>query len=182
MFAVPGRTALVDNAVKRGIQPAYRLTHFRHARQGRDHDREAQQIMNQILIPRFKQGDFSGGILAGVESLDKMARGLKLPQLAQHGSLAAPGQEAQPPSPWGIIVPIAIVALVVFTIVSLVRNGTHGWSWLLWAGLFGLLGTILYTVMTNAGRSGGGFGDGGGFSGGSFGGGSSDGGGATGSW
>jgi uncharacterized protein len=150
----------------------------------RDHDRDAQQIMDQIIIPQFKQGDFSGGILAGVQALDKMARGLKMPQLAtgrqgafgSHGQ--GTGQAAESLSPWAFLVPIALVAVVVVTIVSLVRSGTHGWGWLLWAGLFGLLGVILYTLMTNAGNSG----SGGGYSGGSFGGGSSGGGGASGSW
>jgi uncharacterized protein len=150
----------------------------------RDHDREAQQIMDQIIIPHFKQGDFSGGILAGVQALDKMARGLKMPQsatgrrglLGSHGQGA--GQTTGASSPWAILIPIALVAIVVVTIVSLVRSGTHGWGWLLWAGLFSLLGVILYTLMTNAGNSG----SGGGFSGGSFGGGSSGGGGASGSW
>jgi len=119
---------------------------------------------------------------------DKIARGLKMPQLAtgrqgalgSHGEGAGQGTDhaAESPSPWAILVPIALVAIAVVTVVSLVRSGTHGWGWLLWAGLFSLLGVILYTLMTNAGNSG----SGGGYSGGSFGGGSSGGGGASGSW
>ena len=35
----------------------------------REKDQQCQQIMEQIIIPRFKQGDYSGGILAGVEAL-----------------------------------------------------------------------------------------------------------------
>ena len=36
-------------------------------------DAVAQKIMDEMIIPRFKSGDFSGGIVASVEGLDKMA-------------------------------------------------------------------------------------------------------------
>ncbi len=41
----------------------------------REHDQVCQRIMDEIIIPRFKRGDFSGGIRQGVESLDNLARG-----------------------------------------------------------------------------------------------------------
>ncbi len=146
-----------------------------------DNDRQCEQIMEQTIIPHFKEGDFSGGILAGVKALDQMARGLKLPHAAagQRAGTGAAGHPSGAPSPLAILVMVAMGGVAVFTVVSLVRNGMHGWGWLLWAGVFALLGTILYSLMAN---SGGGDGSGGGFSGGSFGGGSSGGGGATGSW
>ena len=130
----------------------------------RDQDALAQQIMNDQIVPRFKQGDFSGGIVAGVESLDKMARGLQLPK--------AP----TPPTPWWMYaLMIGAVALAIFTVISLIRRGSSGWAWLLWAAVFAAIGYMLYQMATSRG-------DGGGYSGGSFGGGSSGGGGATGSW
>lgn len=131
----------------------------------RDQDLQAQQIMEQQIIPHFKQGDFSGGIVAGVEALDKLARGLALPSAAH-----------TPMSTGAIALMIVGIGLAIFTIVSLVRNGTHGWGWLMWAAIFGVIGYLLYEMATNRGSGGGGF------SGGSFGGGSSGGGGATGSW
>jgi uncharacterized protein len=145
-----------------------------------DNDRQCEQIMEQTIIPHFQEGDFSGGLLAGVKALDQMARGLKLPHAAAgaHAGQGAAGQRSGTPSPLAILVMVAMAAVAVFTVVSLVRNGMHGWGWLLWAGVFALLGTILYSLMTNSG----GGDSGGGFSGGSFGGGSSGGGGATGSW
>jgi uncharacterized protein len=145
----------------------------------RDHDRQAQQIMDEIIVPHFKKGDFSGGILAGVEALDKMARGLKLPSQGAGGHLGA--GESGPPSPWAIVALVAVAGVAIFTIVSLIRSGGHGWGWLLWAGVFSLLGVILYQLMSNSFRGGGG-GSGGDYSGGSFGGGFSGGGGASGSW
>jgi uncharacterized protein len=128
----------------------------------REKDAVAEKIMNELIIPRFKSGDFSGGIVAGVEGLDKMARDLELPT------------RPRPTSHY--VVGAVFFGLMVFTIISLIRRGSSGWAWLMWAAVFGVVGMILYQMATS--RSSGG----GGFSGGSFGGGSSGGGGATGSW
>lgn len=129
----------------------------------RDKDSTAQQIMDDQIVPRFKEGDYSGGILAGVESLDKMARDLKLP--------------TRPQSTASYVIEGVLIALAIFTVVSLIRRGSSGWAWIFWALIFGVVGSILYQMATS--RSSGG---GGGFSGGSFGGGFSGGGGASGSW
>jgi uncharacterized protein len=118
--------------------------------------------MNELIIPEFKSGDFSGGIVAGVEGLDKMARDLQLP--------------TRPRPTWHYVAGAVFFALLVFTVVSLIRRGASGWAWLFWAAVFGIVGTILYQTITSRGRGGGGF------SGGSFGGGFSGGGGASGSW
>ncbi|RCS46304.1 TPM domain-containing protein [Bremerella cremea] len=129
---------------------------------GRREDELCRQIMDEQIVPRFKQGDFSAGILAGVESLDKMARKLELP--------------AAPVPWWSYAIWIGFFGLAIFTAVSLYRRGSSGWAWLFWGVVFAVIGTILYQMASNRG------GGGGGFSGGSFGGGSSGGGGATGSW
>ncbi len=130
----------------------------------RDKDEQCQKIMNELIVPRFKQGEFSAGIRAGALALDKMARNLALPSA---------------PRPWWHAVVAGVgIALLIFTIVSLIRRGNGGWAWLMWGIVFAVIGTILYQVISNSGRSGGG----GSFSGGSFGGGSSGGGGASGSW
>jgi uncharacterized protein len=129
---------------------------------GRREDATARQIMDDLIITKFKQGQFSGGILAGVEGLDAMARKLELPRAPRptsHYLMAA-----------------AFAGLAIFTIVSLIRRGSSGWAWLLWGVVFSIVGTLLYHMMTSRGSGGGGY------SGGSFGGGSSGGGGASGSW
>lgn len=131
-----------------------------------EQDALAQQIMDEQIVPRFRQGDFSGGIVAGVEALDKMARGLELPK---------------PPTPWWRPLLVAgFFALLIFTVISLIRRGASGWAWLFWGAVFSLIGYLLYSFLRSSMSSGGG--GGGGFSGGSFGGGFSGGGGATGSW
>ena len=43
-----------------------------------NNDQICQQIMGQQIIPYFKQGDYAGGITAGVKALDAMARGKAL--------------------------------------------------------------------------------------------------------
>ncbi len=130
----------------------------------RDKDAVAQQIMRDQIISRFKQGDFSGGIVAGVAALDKMARDLQLPS------------KPVPASTYWI--GAALIGLVVFTVVSLIRSGASGWAWAFWGLVFTVIGVILYQLATSRSHSSGG----GGFSGGSFGGGFSGGGGASGSW
>lgn len=127
---------------------------------GRTENQTCQRIMDEFIIPQFKQGDYSGGIVAGVEALDKMARKLELP--------------GRPMSAKDFIVPVVFFGLAIFTAVSLYRRGASGWAWLFWGGVFTVLWFVLRTMAEN--RSSGGFG------GGSFGGGFSGGGGASGSW
>ncbi|QDU10599.1 TPM domain-containing protein [Gimesia aquarii] len=128
---------------------------------GRREDALCRQIMDDYMIPQFKQGKFSEGILLGVEALDKMARKLELP--------------TKPRSAWSYVIVAVVIGLGIFTVISLIRRGSSGWAWLFWGVVFAVIGTILYQMLSNRGG-------GGGFSGGSFGGGFSGGGGATGSW
>lgn len=133
---------------------------------GRESDAQALEIMENTIIPQFKAGNFSGGIVAGVEALDAMARGLELPK--------------PPPKPLEakhILIGIGLIGLLIFTIVSLIRSGMSGWAWIFWGAVFAIIGMLLYHMARSASSGGGG-----GFSGGSFGGGFSGGGGATGSW
>jgi uncharacterized protein len=129
----------------------------------RDKDDVCRQIMDDLIIPHFKGGDFSAGIVAGVEALDKMARGLELPKRRRPW--------------WHYALIVGFFVLLIWTVVSLIRRGSSGWAWLFWAAAFALIGYLLYTFLTRGRGS-----MGGGYSGGSFGGGFSGGGGATGSW
>lgn len=129
---------------------------------GHDEDQLCQQIMDEQIIPQFKAGQFSAGIVAGVTSLDRMGRKLELPRV---------------PRPWThYALIVGFVALAVFTIVSLFRRGASGWAWIFWGVVFSVVGAILYSMLTSSNSGGGSY------SGGSFGGGFSGGGGATGSW
>ncbi len=127
---------------------------------GHEKDRLCSQIMEELIIPEFKNENYSAGIVAGVDALDKMARGKEIPR--------------RPRPWWHYILVLVFIGLAIFTVVSLVRRGSSGWAWLFWAAVFGLIGWMLYRMLTSRSS--------GGFSGGSFGGGFSGGGGATGSW
>lgn len=116
------------------------------------YDSDARDIMTNYIVPRFKQGEYSVGVIDGVEALNKLVRGLKLPEIKQPW--------------WTMPLGIGLVILVIGTIVSLFRSGRSGWGWALIIGI----GLLLWFVMRNAGR------------GGLSGGGSGGGGGATGSW
>ncbi len=120
------------------------------------HDAEAKHIMDALIVPAFKRGEFSTGIRDGVNGLDKLARGLALPK---------------PTSPWWVLPAMILgVILLIGVIVSLFKSGRSGWGWALIAAIGVALFFILRAAASNAG------------SGGSFGGGSSGGGGASGSW
>lgn len=119
------------------------------------HDEDVRYIMDELIVPKFKAGDYSAGITAGVLALDKMARGLALPK---------------PETPWWVLPAfILVVVLVIAVAISLMRNGKAGWGWALLALLAGLL-FLLFRLASSKN------------SGSSFGGGSSGGGGASGKW
>lgn len=119
------------------------------------YDNQAVDIMQSLIIPAFKRGDYSTGISDGVKGLDAMARGLQLPR-------------PQLPK-WFFPVVIGCGILFFAMLYNLFKSGRYGWAW----ALIGIVGLILYGIL-KASASGG--------SGGGFGGGFSGGGGASGSW
>jgi uncharacterized protein len=123
---------------------------------GHSYNLQAQEVMSTLIVPEFRAGNYTGGILAGVRGMDAMARGLQLPK---------------PKQPWWVM-PLffGLILLAVGTIISLFKSGRKGWGW----GLLIALGAMLFFMLRAAAQSGG--------SGGAFGGGSSGGGGASGSW
>ena len=121
-----------------------------------DHNAKAQEVMETLIIPLFKKGQFSEGILAGVRGLDAMARGLGLPP---------------PATNWGFIIGIVVFFIVGIAVaISLFKSGRTGWAW---AVIALLVLVFLFLWRVGAANRG---------SGGAFQGGSSGGGGATGSW
>jgi len=123
---------------------------------GHSYNLQAQEVMDTLIVPEFRAGNYSGGILAGVRGMDAMARGLELPK---------------PKQPWWVMpLFIAFMLLAVGTIISLFKSGRKGWGW----ALIIALGALLFFLLRAAAQSRG--------SGGAFGGGSSGGGGASGSW
>ncbi|HEY2986165.1 MAG TPA: YgcG family protein [Candidatus Binatia bacterium] len=130
-------------------------------------DAIANRIIQDIIVPRFRNGDFPGGIEAGVDAMMKGTSGEPLPETARKRKSAA-----------GSYVPL-IIPLLFFGILILSMMGRgqqmNGWSSRGRRRYYGPGGFF------PGGFGGGGFGGsgGGGFSGG---GGGFGGGGASGSW
>jgi uncharacterized protein len=129
-------------------------------------DAIAKRIISDEITPRFRNGDFDGGLDAGVNALMKAARG----EYKGTGSTVHLGRRLLGLSPLKLF--FLFLVFVFFSALCrrrgtyYTRGGRHGWGGpIIWSGGGG-------------GWSGGG-GGGGGFSGG---GGSSGGGGASGSW
>jgi uncharacterized protein len=173
--------------------------------EGALNDATANRIIREVIVPRFREGDFFGGISAGVDRMIRVIDGEPLPAPAK----------AAPPADEGVlqILPVLLIlALVAGAILrrllgrfvgSLATGGVVGaLAWLLAGALaIALLAAIVaffFTLMSGVGGSGrryyggfpGGYGGGGGWGGGGFGGGggfsggggSFGGGGASGRW
>ena len=128
-------------------------------------DAKSGRIQDEYVIPRFKEGQYAQGLIAGAEAILQAVRGEELPN-------PAPQAEGRP-----------VVVLVVFLIIVVVfvalakkaaRNGGGGGGW----GSGGRSGG--WGGGGRSGGFGGGGGGGGGFCG--FGGGRSGGGGASRGW
>lgn len=147
---------------------------------GHKRDSDSSRIMNKKIIPSFRKGLYSKGVIKGTESLaHEFAYVFPIPI-------------------WALIVAIGIITYVLILIaISLFRSGKRGWGWvctgllivallaLSWL-IVGLVRSIFIAsrrVLDTLPEAEGYGGSGNGWSGsGGFGGGFSGGGGATGSW
>jgi len=126
-------------------------------------DADAERIMQSVIVPRFRKGDYAGGITRGVEAIVNEFT-------AVHIGI-----------PWALVlIPAAGLACALIGI-SLLANGKRGWGWV-FVGLalvLILLAAFLAVSYFRTRSRSGGWASGGA---GGFGGGFSGGGGATGSW
>jgi uncharacterized protein len=127
-------------------------------------------IISNAIAPRFKAGDYGGGITRGVDDVITVLT-TDASEWQKRPSLRVDSEPAQDPTNWALILGI-IAFLVAFAV---------------WPGFRWFVLNILVNVLVSSNSSRGGFSTGGGFSGGSSGGfsgggGSSGGGGASGSW
>lgn len=171
----------------------------------------AGRIISEQITPRFKLGDYGGGLDAGVQSLSQLIQGEALPGVAPEHAGWTPGDTRSGSGSWTNLALLAIVlipaismgtrslfgrgfgslltggavaSLAFFVTTSFVVAALVGLGSLLFALLSGVGGAGRWRGGTWGGGSGGGLG-GGGFGGGGFssgGGGSFGGGGASGSW
>lgn len=142
-------------------------------------DFQSKRIIERIIIPEFKKGDFYSGLDLGSEYIFRTLQG------EFKGSRK---NDKNDKFPFGVIIFVVIVIIII--IISSKGNDKGGKNYRENSALETILNTI---ILTNAGRRSGGFGGGfggssggGGFGsggfGGGFGGGSFGGGGASGGW
>ncbi len=136
-------------------------------------DAQSKRILQDVIAPRFVQGQFYEGLVAGVGAISHVLNAEKFPAPPE----LAPQQGQEQASDGVLLLPLLIFG--VFVIASMFRPrrsrlGRGGWG-------SGATGFILGSLLGGGGHGGGGgfSGGGGGFSGG---GGSFDGGGASGDW
>jgi uncharacterized protein len=167
-------------------------------------DVAARRIIDEIITPKFRTGDFAGGISAGVDRIIAVVNGEPLPAPEPQQSFGGEGRIDMLFNPlviFGVIVAGGLLRTLLGRLIgSAATGGVVGLvAWLAIGSLaFSLLAAILAfafamfaeSMASSNGRSGGWSGGGGSFSGGgssggggfSGGGGSFGGGGASGSW
>jgi uncharacterized protein len=157
-------------------------------------DAKSSEIIRNVIAPYFKEGDYDGGITAGIEAIVKTLSGESV-----QGAESSEGTRGYYSLNKEKIIKIAAViicAFILFFIIDLLRyfgyasgrkNYGHRYSFFEWLLIFSITLAILKLIfymflMRGRGFGGGGsgWGGGGGFSGG--GGGSFGGGGASGGW
>ncbi len=104
---------------------------------------ECDSIMQDLLVPKFKDGKFSEGILGGVEALSDVAKGGEVSGLA----LKLFGTTTFPVIFWIFVAIVAQVGIMSFR--DVIQNGKEGWGkyGLIVIGSFLLLG-LLYIEFT----------------------------------
>jgi uncharacterized protein len=96
---------------------------------GGEHQGRAREIMDRLILPAFRRGDLSQGILAAVQGFDAMGRGRRLPGESQFGWLS-PATLAPTAQPWWLIPAIvAGVVVLIAAVISLGRSGRKGLAW-----------------------------------------------------
>jgi uncharacterized protein len=138
-------------------------------------DALSELIIQQAVLPKFRAGDFNGGIEAGVDALVQQ---LSLDPSAAEARAAAAKNQLQHSSGGGAT-PLSILIIIVFIAIAFSRifGGFGFWPLLFLGGLGSRRGGWGGGGWGGGGFGGGGFGGGFGGGGGSFGGG-----GASGSW
>ena len=120
---------------------------------GRRYDSTMKQIIDEVMIPYFKIGDYSRGIFEGSRSVvEKVTK--KVSWFSFHK--------------WHLLLGMLILVCI-FAGISCMRSGKKGWGWFFFAAAGAML--LFLIKMLSSGKSSSGFG-----------GGTSFGGGASGSW
>lgn len=166
-----------DNGVLLLVAPAERKVRIEvgYGLEGTLTDALSKIIITNAITPRFKNGDFSGGVRRGVEDIVTVLT----TDAAEWGKRPDLRAESEPDL-MDKLIPLFVLALFIFVVVSIVRNGGNTPA----GRAVRRNGRVIVLPPVSSGSWGGGSSWSSGSSGGGFsgGGGSSGGGGASGSW
>lgn len=142
--------------------------------EGALNDATASRIIHEVITPLFRQGDFAGGIEAGVNRIAQVIDGEPLPEPKAEAHFGGQGQ-----GDFFSFLPVAfILTIVVGSILravfgrflgSLATGGVTGFAAMAFVGIFGIAvvsGVIAFLLTLLWGSSGGGSSGRGGFGGG----------------
>jgi hypothetical protein len=113
--------------------------------------------MDRLILPAFRKGEFSAGILGGVRGFDAMGRQLALPTDQPWWTLPEL-TAAMPEQRWWAL-PAALAAVVLVLLVGLVgvaRKGRRSWAWAAAAFVLGIFLSRTVGWARGGGDSGGG--------------------------
>ena len=152
-------------------------------------DLYAKRIINETLTPKFKQGDFAGGIAAATDQIIGLIDGEPLPAPSKKNVGASQLEDLLPMLLFGGMISGIFLKGIFGNFFGSALNGGLVGSVVFFIGLSlfgaGILSVIAFFFTIIMGNRGGGFGGypgGGSLGGGGFGGGGFGGGGASGSW
>jgi uncharacterized protein len=124
---------------------------------GHAHDERARKIMDRLILPAFRRGEFSKGILGGVRGFDALGRQLGLPMdrpswlpaalvIDGMGDWTLPALPVEGlGEPWWALPALVVGGLVVLVgLVSLARRGRQSWAW---AAAAFILGIFLWRLL-----------------------------------
>jgi uncharacterized protein len=133
---------------------------------GQTHDGRSRQVMDRLILPAFRKGELSEGILNGVRGFDAMGRQLAMPsdqpwwmpaelgarfreQLLESGSADE--------QPWWMLPALIAGGLVlVVGLFSVAKSGKKSWAWAAAAFVFGIFLSRAVSAARGGGDSGGG--------------------------
>jgi len=130
---------------------------------GTAHDGRARRVMDAMIVPAFRKGEFSAGILAGVRGFDALGRQRSLPIRTQPSwmpaelDINAVDLTLQMDDGWWVVPALALGGLaLVIGLISIARRGRRSWAWVAAAFIFGILLSRFFGGSAEASESGGG--------------------------
>ena len=130
---------------------------------GTAHDGRARRVMDAMIVPAYRKGEFSAGILAGVRGFDALGRQRSLPIRTQPSwmpaelDINAVDLSLLMDDGWWVVPAFAVGGLaLVIGLISIARRGRRSWAWVAAAFVFGILLSRFFGGSAEASESGGG--------------------------